>query len=462
MGRLGRAQPSRPILVRSYASPPAGTSAVTGTVALTAAGVKNAAGTATVTAAGALASAGVKATGGTGTLTGVTGLTGSGDKQSGIGSIPRPRIRWQLIVGPAEGGHELALTEARARRFTARLTEHSEVGFSVDGRHAQAEAFAELFTDVHVLWTSDAGSTTILDRCRVGATGDSGDDTKHTVEVSALDYRAVLARRRLYTGDTLTYTGTDQAEIAWGLVSSTQARTAGGLGISKGWTGTTPTGVNRDRTYEVRDSVGERIQELSEVINGFDWGVTPISAAGLQLDVWYPQRGADRGVVLEAGGLVKAWRREVTAADYANAIAYTGSTDPATVPVELEAAELAMRDEGRWDAVFGDDGLVTQSALDDRAAWQLDRSQVIQPVYTLTLVQDAWEGPDHIWLGDPVRVVIMSGRLRVNTVQRVYEMAFTLGEDGQETLEVTTGGPRPDYRRRAALTERRLRDLERR
>jgi hypothetical protein len=448
------------VLVGSGVKNVSGTGTLTGGAGLSGTGVKHAAGTCTVTGVTALSGTGVKGGVGAGTITGTVVLTGSGTKQSGIGSIPRPRIRWQLIAGPASGGYDLSLTEATGRRFTARLTDPSELGFGLDGRHPQATQVDELATDVHVLWTPSSGGTRVLFRGRVGATGDSIDDASHSVEVGALDYRALLNRRRLYSGSTLTWAATDQSAIAWGLIQQTQARTGGDFGIGRGVGQTT--GILRDRTYEAGDSIGERVQELSEVIDGFDWDITPTSASGLAFDVWYPQRGADRGVVLEYGGLVKAVRREVDPSAYANAVRYTGSTDPVTVPVETESADIAARLEGRWDAVYGDDGLTTQTALDDRAAWQLAQAQVVQPVYTLTLRAGAWDGPDHIWLGDPVLVVVMSGRLSVITTLRVYEIAFTLGSSGDEGVEVTVGGPKPDYRRRPKATERRLTNLERR
>ncbi|GAA3957732.1 hypothetical protein GCM10023085_45310 [Actinomadura viridis] len=461
MARLGRGQPNRPITSRPRVTQPGGTGVITGTAMLAGTGTKNAVGSGTITGTVTLTGTGRKNAYGTATITGVVELSGTGDKQSGIGSIPRPRIRWQFVVGPAGGGHELALTEARGRRFTARLTDPSEVSYSIDGRHPQAAAIDELTTDTHVLWTPDAGQTRIVMRGRNGNTGDTLDSTSHQMDVAALDYRAVLNRRRLYSTNPLTYTATDQAEIVWGLISATQGNTAGGLGLSKGWTGTTPTGVLRDRTYEAGDSVGERIQELSEVIGGFDWDVEADSASALQVNVYYPQRGVNRGVVLEYGGLIAGARREVNVGDYANAIRMTG--EETLVAQELEATDLADRPEGRWDAVFGDAGLTTQPALNDRALWQIAESQVVQPTYTLTLVQDAWDGPDHIWLGDWVQVVIISPpRLQVNDLLRVYEMQFSIGENGEEALELTVGGPKPDPRRRAAQVNRRLKNLERR
>lgn len=439
-----------------------GTGSITGALAMSATGTADAAGAGGITGALTITATGTAETSGTASVAGLLKMSATGTKRTGIGVPPRPRVRWQLIAGPAAGGHELALTAATSRRYTARLTAASELSFSINARNPQAAAIDELRTDVHILWTDDSGQTRILDRCRVGATSDNIDTDSHRMEVSCLDYREVLSRRRLYEGAPLTYTGVDQGEIAWSLVDYTQGLPGGDLGISKGWQGTSPTGVTRDRTYEVRDSIGERVQELSEVNDGFDWDIVPASPSALTFQVWYPQRGADRGVVLEYGGLVAAVRREVNPSEYANAIQYTGSSDPATTPVTVEAADLATRPEGRWDAVFGDDGLVTQATLEDRATWQLSQSEVITPVYTLTLRRGAWRGPDHLWLGDPVRLVIMSGRLRVNTVLRVHELQINIDDDGRETVEVTVGGPKPDYRRRATEFDRRLANLERR
>jgi hypothetical protein len=464
VARTGRSHPARPIIVRALVGGTDGAGTITGIGTLTGSGVKNATGTATISGAAVLAGTGGKHGVGSGTVTGVVALSGSGTKQSGIGLLPRPRLRWQLVAGPASGGHELGLSEARSRRFVFKLNDPHEVGFTLDGRHPQADYLEELQTDVHVLWTSDAGQTQILTRCRVGNTGDDIGDAQHATTYTALDYRAVLAARRLYDSSQLTWTGIDQAEIAWGLVEQTQTLVGGNLGISKRWMGTTPTGVLRDRTYEVRDSIGERIQELSEVIDGFDWEITPASASALTLDVWSPQRGVDRGVVLEYGGLVSQVRREVNVADYGNAIQLTGDDNatPAVTPEVRDVADLATRTEGRWDRVYGDTGLTTQAALAQRADWQLSVAQVIQPVYTLTLRQGGWEGPDHIWLGDPVRLVVRSGRLRVDTSLRVHEIAVSPSGDGDDTVQVTVGGPRPDFRRRPADFDRRLRNLERR
>jgi hypothetical protein len=83
-------------------------------------------------------------------------------------------------------------------------------------------------------------------------------------------------------------------------------------------------------------------------------------------------------------------------------------------------------------------------------------------VYTVRLKRGGWQGPDHIWLGDTVRLIIPSGRLDVDTTARVHEVAIDIDEDGGETVTLTLGGKRPDFRRWPSAIERRLKNLERR
>lgn len=443
-----------------------GAGTITGTLAMSAAGTPDTTGAGALSGTLALSGTGTVALSGAGGITGLLTLTASGRADTGIGRPPRPRTRWQLVLGAAGGGHELALTAARSRKYVAKLTESSELTFNIDGRHPQAASIEQLLTDVHLLWTSDAGQTRILDRTRVGQPRDILTEDSHSLSVDTMDYREVLNRRILYAADVLTWAGTDQAEIAMGLITQTQDRNSGDLGIARGWTGSTPTGILRDRTYEAGDSIGQRIQELSEVIDGFEWDILPASPSALRLDIWYPQRGTQRGVVLEYGGLIASASREESAVDYVNALRYTGGGDPAPAAREYEDPRLGLAlgglPQGRWEKAFGDDGLTTDSALRDRAQWQLQESQVIRPTYTVRLRRGAWDGPDHIWIGDTVRLIIRSGRLAVDTSLRVYEVQIDIGDDGQEDITLALGGPRPDYRRRATLLERRITDLERR
>ena len=522
---------------------------------------------------------------------------------------PARRALWRILTGSATGGYEQELTEAQQRKLTVRLKDPSDLTFGINGRHPQAALIDELTTDAHVLWTSAAGVTWNLFRGRVGTTSDTLTPDDHRMTVSALDYRSLLDRRRMYSGTALNnnpgfeagltswtgaggtfelddsqrqdgaksgrltpdgvsgtvsitsdniavtaglvyrlsgwmrgavtrditfhidwinggggtisssgtsfsldaetwervdedaiapvgavnarivlfstgtppatdilwlddarltkapqhasklaWTNEDQADIAWGLIADTQARVGGDLGIVNA---SDPTGIERTRLYQVGDSVGERIKQLGETEGGFDWDILPISASALQFQIWHEQRGVDRGVVLEYGGLVTDARREVQPGTYANAIRYTGDTATTTAS-ERESDTLATDEQGRMDAVFGDSGLTTQSAVDDRAHYQMKQSQVIRPAYQVDLARDAWQGPDHIWVGDPVRLVVYSGRLQVDTTLRVYEISFGIDGDGGEDVQLSLNPPPPDPRRMPSVTDRRLTNLERR
>lgn len=369
---------------------------------------------------------------------------------------------WSFVVGPWNGGPQYALTGARDRKVTFNLTSPSTASFSLGGRDPLAEQITELVTDLHILRSPGPGiRAQRLYRGRVGTTKDQIDTNTHTVDVATADYRELLKRRIFWSGSTRSWAGTDQGLIVAGMAAAAQAPVGAALGMTV--TGTA-TGVLRDRTYEPGDSIGERIQELSEVINGFDWDVLSPTAGELLLQIFYPRRGVDRGVVLELGGLVAAVSRDVDPSRYANAVRGTGQEPDggvAPTPVEIAVPDVGTRPEGRWDTASGE-SITTQAALDERTDWRLDQAQVIRPAYTVKLRRGAWRGPDHIWLGDPVRLVVMSGRLRVDTVLRVQTVDIGIDENSTEDVTLTLGAPKPSFAQRATATEKRLATLERR
>jgi hypothetical protein len=88
----------------------------------------------------------------------------------------------------------------------------------------------------------------------------------------------------------LTYSAVDQLTIAKGLVDHWQSLAYGNYGIDT--SGITTSGVVRDRAY-LRDelhNIGQRLQELGAVDNGFDMHVDPSSR---DLVLSYPTRGVD-------------------------------------------------------------------------------------------------------------------------------------------------------------------------
>ena len=90
----------------------------------------------------------------------------------------------------------------------------------------------------------------------------------------------------------------DQFEIVADLVAHAQAVNGGDLGITVEWSSLS--GVERDRSYEADKgkTVGESIEQLAAVENGFDWAIltsgTPESPT-IRLQLFHPQRGRNTG-----------------------------------------------------------------------------------------------------------------------------------------------------------------------
>lgn len=370
---------------------------------------------------------------------------------------------WSFILGPASGGQTTALTGAKNRKVVVRLSAPSEASFDIDGRHPQANDIWELATDLHAVYSSPGAVGSLVYRGRIGATVDAIDDRSHTVTVNSNDYRELLRRRILYNASTLSYVSMDQADIAWNLIQQTQTLSGGDLSISKGIGN--PTGTLRTMNYTAGDSIGDLIQAMSQMLNGFEWDITPISPSALALNIWSSVRGNSRGVVVEYGGLATTVRREVRPQDYANSLRITGDQTQTTPPTPQErtASDIATRDEGRWDKAVTAPETQLLAALQSRSDYLLAYYQSVIPSYTLTLKRGAWLGPSHIWLGDPITVVVKTGRLDVvDTELRVYEIEIDIAEDGTDQAILTVGRPALNYDRMPSLTDQRLRDLERR
>jgi hypothetical protein len=351
--------------------------------------------------------------------------------------------RWQLLAGPAADGPQIELTTATARKITVRLGQPCDVAFSINGRHEQAADITEFVTDI---WAYR--DRQLLHRGRVGTTSDDVNTDSHTTTVNAPDYRALLDRRHLYDGDKLSYVQEDQAAIAWQLIQATQGKTGGNLGITRG-SGQT-TGFLRDRLYTAGISTAEAITQLADLDGGFDWEIDP----QLRLNLFNPQRGRDTDVVLEFGGAVASFSRAVLPAEYGNAVRAIAGTDP-RAPETREAADLATRPGGRIEIERGFPDILEQSTLAARADYLLADAQVLRPSYTLTLAPGRYPGPQALWVGDSCIVAIRSGRLSEHDRQRVMEISFEPGADGDETVRVTVGRSTP-----AGLFGQRMRRLD--
>ena len=390
---------------------------------------------------------------GTGVYPGSTPATGG----SGGGAVPLPPIaapgaRWSWAMGPWSGLPTLEMANATKRSMKLRLTGTSGATWDLEGSTPEAAAVQELITDV---WCIRNGFT--LGRFRVGGSTHTADGTTYGISYTAGDYRALLQRRLLFDADTLTYTSTEQASIAWGLVGATQGHPGGNLHLSNS---AAATGTARTITYPAGQSIGQAIEQLSQMGGGFNWDVVPTTGqVGQAFTVW-ASRGNAANVVVDYPGRIAKLTRTVDPGSYGNAVRETGNTGLAAV--RQEATDIATRPEGRWDVQLGDTSLLDAASVSASAVYDLASRQDIVPTYTVTLQPGSWGGPPDIWLGDSVLLTVNAGPVRTAVNLRVFEIDIDLDESNVETVTLTLSALDPFKRARARQYDSRLTSLERR
>lgn len=351
----------------------------------------------------------------------------------------------------------------RDQRLTVRLNDTSEFSFAVNGYHDDAKIIKELETDI-LLFRNGAS----VFRGRVGPSTDNIGTETHDVNFTAYDYREILNRRILYPGDAvLTYAATvakDERQIAWNLIQATQGRVNGDLGITL-WPDA-DTNTERLRTFTAGQNIGQIMQELSDAEYGMEWLID----ASLQLRVFEnghfgkqgPQSPTVRYNQLEYGVNVTKVIRTLDIQEYATAALYIGGTGTTPVQRTSYAVDNSVQVTGRWERTQSETDNTNQSKLVEQANGDFNEAQRLIPSYTVTLVPGSWGGPQDMWVGDTVILLVDSGRINVNTTYRVLEISVGINQEGLEDVTVALARyPRPrKYIKRVFQISQRLDALE--
>lgn len=327
-------------------------------------------------------------------------------------------MKWRLAVEAwNDPTTRRELRAAKSRKIKFKLDAPSTVDFSMNGKHQDATRITELVTDVIV-----SADGVDLIRARCGNSQDTVGDSGHGVTFNFQDYRAVLTRRRLRLADTLVYTTVDQSDIAWGLITTVQARTNGNYGITRGVGATT--GVVRSFEFKPGQFIGKEIQAMSERASGFDWDVSPARVFNL----YYPQRGANNGIAIEYGKAISSFSRNRTPTSFANDIILTGANT--LTPLERTAANVTTAPEGRWDGTYSFPDISVQSTLEDRATGTIIETAKVNVVYSIELRSGFWKGLGHIGLGDTLLCTFKAGRVQdIGVLLRVLEIGLDIPDD---------------------------------
>lgn len=348
---------------------------------------------------------------------------------------------WKLVVvepaGPDRFGvnHGIPLgelTTASQVKIIWPLNDVANVSFTMDGLSPETALIEELVNDIVVY-----ADTTPVFRGRMVSSQDTVGPLGHQIQMSAVDYRGVLGARLAPFG--ASFVAQDQSDAAWLTIAFAQVFDAGELGITRG-AGNGGTGVFRTISFTDGSMVADVINQLGALDAGFDWEVDPL----LRFNLYYPQQGNPASdVVLDYPGHVLNFTRTFDTTKFANAIYFTGASTIS--PVSVEGPELVGSPNplagtpGRVDAAFSDSTITDSTVLDLRADFQLSESDQ-PPVGYQMVLKSGWWTPDMLWKGDTCRLVLKSGtRINEDSMQRVTQVEVDPGDDGGETVTITTG-----------------------
>lgn len=394
--------------------------------------------------------------------------------------VPSGRGRWRLTLHqrnyagfsnpmlPSVTGIG-ELISARSRRLEQAWNSPATLSFTLDGRSPNAAALRELAHEVIAWrWNDDTGADVAMFHGPICQTEDQLTEQAHTVNVVCHDYLAMLGRRYLTSPTPLVFTQVDQDQIAGSLIGRAHqsATTGSGTPLTPGsllpitadrfnpdGTGrTSNSGQLRDRTYFGSQEIGQAVDDLARVINGFDYdcSAAPVKTGGISaIRQFYPQQGVARtDFALVYGSTVSTVTRSVNSADYANyvrVLGNNGNSDPAAAQLYAEtwnsdATAGTLGAIGLWQLSDNASDVTVQATLNDKAAGDLALYGVLVPHYSLGL-RPGWYRPGYPNMGDTVALVIRSGRLNVNTTIRVLGITYVVGDDGQEDVELVVGRP---------------------
>lgn len=265
-------------------------------------------------------------------------------------------------------------------------------------------------------------------------TEDAQDD-EGTVNVQCTEIFHILSEKR-YTSNT--YTSTDAGQIAWGLINTTQGLTGGNLGLTQG---TIQATQNRDRTY-FDEKIGEKIIQLTEVINGFDFEITPsVKVNTLGVFNVYSKRGSTLNTFrLEYGeGLknnIQSWSRKRTLSDIYNSVIVEGEGYGDIALKSTQTDNSMITAVGLLEGRVQEKSINQQTTLDTKAQEFIRVRKTEQFIYDITL-NNAYNDFGKYDIGDIIPVKIKYGYLDINTTMRIYGIDVRVSDSGEEVIKLT-------------------------
>jgi hypothetical protein len=342
---------------------------------------------------------------------------------------------WSFLLADQFGSGlaELATGAGRSLTFTRNAYPEATVTLSHDD-DAASKFFAALSGGIPTLRAYRDGVLRFH-----GEFAPSTEDLEEDAHLSLL-FRGPFARligygqsRGRFTAASRIFTATDAGQIAKTLIDE-----ATGSGVAT--TGTIQASKTRDRTYQYAN-IGEAITNLTRVLDGFDFEVTPIEyTAGKigQLTV-YASQGSNLSstVRFQYGPQTLANVRSVSRQieppiNYARVLGANGL--PA---VKQDAGSIATY--GYWIVQESMSDVSEQTTIDDKAQALLRPNPIKVVAFSPdpTLAPAPW---DDYWLGDTVSFFGRRGAFSEDVTARINKITVVIDDEGNEAAQVEQPG----------------------
>lgn len=277
-----------------------------------------------------------------------------------------------------------------------------------------------------------------------------------TLDVGGEGWWSYFRRRRIRTGtggpspSTATariYTAQDQLFIARDLVNYAQGQSGGNIGVTVGTELTTDNGGVqrlRDRTFYAyeRKPVGEAVEQLAAVQNGFDFAIdVAYDGTGTiikTLRFGYPRRGRVTDVVWELGANLEDLTQAVDASRQANLVDALGAGDADAMLIATAADTSQIGPYPLLEDTISLKDITVDATLQAHANSEL-RTRA-RPIATIPTLLARPTAPDttlgSFITGDSLTVRGADGWISVDERMRIMSWEVSVDENGKETVAV--------------------------
>jgi len=248
------------------------------------------------------------------------------------------------------------------------------------------------------------------------------------VQVSGEGWFSRIKRRLI--SDTLKYTNIDQFDIAWGLIDYTQNLTNGAMGITRD--SSTLSGILRKRTYHdwERKNVGEALEELAAVIDGFDFEITPDK----RWKTYFPTKGQTSDVVYALGKNIRGISWDLSAGTMVTEMTAIGSGSDSDTLLAVSSNLTQQLTYGLLQDTVSFLDVKKQDTLQDHADEELAivDTPFDQPQIQIILTEDTPIGG--VSVGDTFLIDAQSDFFNIYKYYRCTAITVAVSNEGREAV----------------------------